>query len=133
MIKPHSKDTRQHNGVTTLHHDKCTKHNLTTSIHHNKTTQRNEVITPHHENNISRQDYITRPNEETTQRNEVTATCNEETTQNNDKQPHKKVMAFHRPTIVTILQAACFWQPLLNCWKECWNKRSGRWEGTGRK
>jgi len=35
-------------------------------------------------------------NEETTQRNEVTRTHNEETTPNNDKQPHKKVMAFHK-------------------------------------
>ena len=35
-------------------------------------------------------------NEETTQHNEVTTTHNEETTPNNDKQPHEKVMAFHK-------------------------------------
>jgi len=110
MIKPHIEDTRQHNSVTTLHHDKSTKRNLTTSIHHDKTTPRNEIITPHHDKNTSRQDYITghneettkhngvttTHNEETTQRNEVTTTHNEETTPNNDKQSHKTVMAFHR-------------------------------------
>ena len=110
--------------------DKCTKHYLTTSIHHDKTTPHNEVITPYHDKNISRQDNITRYNEETTKHDEVTTTRNEETTPNNDKQPHEKVMVFHRPTNVIILQAACFWQPLLNCWKERWNKRSGR---VGRK
>ena len=102
MIKPHGEDTRQHNSVTTLHHDKSTKRNLTTSIHHDKTTPRNEVITPHHDNNTSRQDYIPGHNEETTKHNEVTTTHNKETSVNNNKQPHKKVMAFHKSLLCSL-------------------------------
>ena len=86
-----------------------------------KTTPHNGVIIPRHDKNTSLQDYITRHNEETakpyeattthnedaTQHNVVTTTNNDETTQNNDKQPHKKVMAFHALVFKSSNSAEC--------------------------
>ena len=58
-------------------------------------TSRQDYITRHNEETTKHNGVTTTHNEETTQRNEVTTTRYEETAPNSDKQPHKKVMAFH--------------------------------------